>query len=271
VQRPPWALIARPPQVRVVGNDSGEKLAILSATIARLDRDAPQYSSHGYNDFNTHYLQAASGTKGGSSGSPVVDISGRVVAINAGSKTKSAAAFYLPLNRVVRALALIRDAVPPGLASGVPLATAAVVPRGCLLATFLLKGFDELRRLGLRRDTEGDARTASDACLTGLLVVDSVLPGGPACLSGLAPGDVLLSLNGRKCMDFLTLEAALDDAACDGCSVQLGVQRAGVDVELCVQPADLHSLNVTPRRFLEIWDAVLHEVFTLCVIPPPRS
>ncbi|XP_077244000.1 degP protease 7 isoform X2 [Tasmannia lanceolata] len=236
-------------EIRVVGNDSGEKVSILAGTLARLDRDAPHYKKDGYNDFNTFYMQAASGTKGGSSGSPVIDWQGRAVALNAGSKSSSASAFFLPLERVVRALGFIqngRDAFGSKW-------EAVAIPRGTLQVTFLHKGFDETRRLGLCSETEQIVRHASSIDETGMLVVDSVVPGGPAH-NHLEPGDVLVRVNGEVITQFLKMETLLDDNVDKNLDLQ--IERGGTSLEVKLMVQDLHS--ITPNYFLEVSGAVIH-------------
>jgi S1-C subfamily serine protease len=76
--------------------------------------------------------------------------------------------------------------------------------------TFSHKGFDEIRRLGLKRDTEKLIREASPTAETGMLVVESLVPGGPAHKL-LEPGDVLLRANGEVVTQFLSFEILLDD------------------------------------------------------------
>ena len=223
-------------EIRVIGNDASEKISILDGTIARLDRDAPMYA--GYRDWNTFYVQAASGTSGGSSGSPVVNREGKVVALNAGSDRRSAASFYLPLDRIVRALALIQE--------------GEEVSRGGVGAIFLLKPYDQLGRLGLTPEEEEGARARFPGD-TGLLVVESVFPEGPA--DGLLqPGDILLRVNGEPVNGFVPLEDHVDGAV--GGTVLLAVQRGGDTLQLELPVQDLHALS--PRDFLEFGGGVLH-------------
>ncbi|CAA6661246.1 unnamed protein product [Spirodela intermedia] len=242
-------------EIRVVGNDSGEKVSILAGTLARLDRDAPHYKKDGYNDFNTFYMQAASGTKGGSSGSPVIDCQGRAVALNAGRKSSSASAFSFPWNElVVRALNFIQKSWD----SFSSIWATANIPRGTLQVTFLHEGFDETRRLGLKCETEQLVRNACPSVETGMLVVDSCLhlfqvPGGPAH-KNLEPGDVLVRVNKDVVTQFLRLETILDDSVHG--EVELEIERGGTPMKIKLMVQDLHS--ITPDYFLEMSGAVIH-------------
>jgi S1-C subfamily serine protease len=233
---PEGAQIGR--EIRVVGNNAGEQLSILQGTIAKLDRPAPEYGVGKYNDFNTFYLQAASGTSGGSSGSPVIDIAGRVVGLNAGGATGAASSFYLPLGRVKRALDLIQQGKP--------------VSRGTLQVVFTYAPYDELRRLGLDSATEEAARRLLPEA-TGMLAVSEVQPGSEA-FAVLQPGDILTRVAEQMITQFEPLSQILDARV--GEKLNLTVLRGGTPVRTVLSVGDLNV--ITPASYLEIGDSIVH-------------
>jgi len=224
-------------EIRLIGSDAGEKISILSGILARLDREAPRYGA-AYNDYNTFYYQAASSSSGGSSGSPVIDQYGYVVALNAGSNRRAASSFFLPLDRIVRALDLIREGEP--------------VTRGTIHTTFLHKTFDEVGRLGLQSNTETLVRKR-DGETTGMLVVEKLVMGGQAD-GKLEPGDVLVRIDDVLVTDFIALENTLDERV-DG-RVRMSVERGGVAIDVDIEVADLHQ--GVPASYVEVGGAVLH-------------
>jgi S1-C subfamily serine protease len=236
--RPDRAQVGR--DIRVVGNDAGEQISILAGTIAKLDREAPEYGRNKYNDFNTFYIQAASSTSGGSSGSPVIDVDGNAVALNAGASSGAATSFFLPLDRVQWALRLIQADEP--------------VTRGTLETVFQQRPYDELRRLGLRAETEERMRDEFPR-QTGLLVVTEVVPGGPAD-GNIRPGDIVIAANGQPLAEFAPLEELLDNNV--GADVTLSIERGGQALDVTMPIGDLNA--ITPADYIEFGAAVVNNL-----------
>ncbi|KAI1386413.1 Pro-apoptotic serine protease NMA111 [Hypoxylon trugodes] len=227
-------------EIRVVGNDAGEKLSILSGVISRLDRNAPEYGE-GYSDFNTNYYQANAAASGGSSGSPVVNIDGFAIALQAGGRSDGASTdYFLPLDRPLRALRCIQEGKP--------------VERGTIQCQFIMKPFDECRRLGLTPNWEKAIREAFPK-ETNMLVAEIVLPEGPSHKK-IEEGDVLLKVNGEMLTQFIRLDDILDSNV--GKTVHLSLQRGGEDIDIDIEVGDLHA--ITPDRFVTVSGASVHNL-----------
>ncbi|TLS29541.1 hypothetical protein PpBr36_01349, partial [Pyricularia pennisetigena] len=219
-------------EIRVVGNDAGEKLSILSGVISRLDRNAPEYGE-GYSDFNTCYLRL------------------RVVAVLVVLLSTSMAMPWL-YKQVEGLTGHPPTTFCPSIARSEPFSKP--ITRGDIQCQFLLKPFDECRRLGLAPEWEAQMRKAFPK-ETNLLVAEIILPEGPSS-NKVEEGDVLLKVNDELITEFIRLDDILDSNV--GKPVKLLLQRGGEDVEVEVEVGDLHS--ITPDRFVSVAGGSFHSL-----------
>lgn len=227
-------------EFRMIGNDGGEDLAILSGFISRIDRNSPEYENADYRDFNTCYYQANASSSGGSSGSPVVANDGTVIAMQAGGRDNTSTDYFLPLYRPLRALQCLQKCEP--------------VARGDIQCQFTLKTFEKCRDLGLSEDLERRVRkTLPDE--TSMLVAEVVLPDGPSH-NKIEPGDVLVTVNGKLLTQFVRLEEILDSSV--GGTVELALLRNGETEAVDIEVGNLH--DITPDRFVSVAGATFHDL-----------
>ncbi|KAK3369352.1 trypsin-like cysteine/serine peptidase domain-containing protein [Lasiosphaeria ovina] len=238
--RPDIAEVGLP--IKVIGNDAGERLSILSGFISRIDRNTPHYSGI-YRDFNTCYYQANAAATGGSSGSPVVNIDGCAVALQAGGRLdKASTDYFLPLDAPFRALHRIKSGLP--------------VTRGDVQCRFVFKPLEECRRLGLTATWETEVRAAHPKTRN-MLVAETVIAEGLSD-GKIKEGDIVLKVNGKIIATFQQLENLLDAAVEAQQTAHFVLQRGNSEIEHDVSVGDLHK--ITPDRFVSVAGAGFHNL-----------
>ncbi|KAI7821105.1 hypothetical protein BX661DRAFT_188594 [Kickxella alabastrina] len=220
-------------EIRVISCDSGESISVSSGTIADTKRrQATGSCCFDYHVFNTFHCVAAAGTRGGSSGAPVLDIEGDAVALNVGGIHKTQQSLFLPLHRVVKTLNDLRLGNMPA--------------RGTLQATFQFEPTEVLVKAGL---------PLMDICLEypeyidtrGMLKITSIVPESPV-ESLLMVDDVVYAADGKQVFDFESLFDVLDCFV--GESVSLAICRNSCLTTVTVPVHDLFA--ITPTKLLRI-------------------
>jgi len=143
--------------------------------------------------------------------------------------------FFLPLDRVQRALTCLQEGKP--------------ITRGTIQTAWSLRPFDECKRLGLTPKHEKRMRELFPDAI-GLLVAETVLPKGPSDKS-IEEGDMLLKINDEYVNKFIRLEEILDNNV--GVTVNILLQRGHEEVECIIKVGDKHA--ITPDRYVQVCGA----------------
>ncbi len=222
-------------EISLYGNDGGEALSIIQGVLSRLDRTAPNYNST-TTDYNTFYMQAALGTSGGSSGSPILNKDGHAIAINAGARNDTAAAFFLPMDMMLPVLDKIL--------------TGKNVQRGTLQTVFEYTPFNQLTEFGWNEE-DIEQLNSEKPLSKGVLRITHIVKGSPAD-GVLQIGDILYMGENNHLLDFLSLETFLNEKVNQ--TVDFVVLRKKEKKQLTLSVSNLFEL--VPDEFIEIGRAI---------------
>jgi len=221
--------------ITLYGNDGGEALSIIEGVLSRLDRPAPVYNSTN-NDYNTFYMQAALGTSGGSSGSPILNSEGKAIAINAGGRFDTATAFFLPMQ--------IMHPIIENVLKGKP------ASRGTLEVVFEHVPFNQMEKFG-KSEEQINRLKSSNSLANGRLLVKHIVKESNAD-DVLKLGDFLLTINAKPIFDFYQLESILNASVNTSATVE--IERKGTVKTFTIDVKDLFSL--VPSEYIEFGKAI---------------
>ncbi|MDT0595760.1 trypsin-like peptidase domain-containing protein [Glaciecola petra] len=225
--------------VTLYGNDGGESLSIINGVLSRLDRGAPNYNSPS-TDYNTFYMQAALGTSGGSSGSPILNSKNQAIALNAGARRDTATSFFLPMDMIIPTISRLRN--------------GESIKRGSLQTVFGFETFNQLRKKGWDNARIQQALNATPDG-NGRLEVKHIVQQSPAS-STLKIGDILLKINKQIIGDFLSLKTLLDASV--GKELPIAIERDGKVINTKLIVSDLFKL--VPNEYITYANAYIMPV-----------
>lgn len=144
------------------------------------------------------------------------------------------------MDRPVRALALLQK--------------TQTIPRGTIQTIFLYETYDEIRRQGLKSETEKLVRECNPKG-TGMLTVSKPVKEGPGS-KYLKAGDILVRVNNQLVLTFIQLEEILDNSI--GNSIEIEIDRGGESLTFHITVQDLYS--ITPNSCIEFGGGVVHQL-----------
>jgi S1-C subfamily serine protease len=190
-----------------VGNPFGLDNTVTLGIISNLNRNV---SKLGITDKRLDLIQTDAAINPGNSGGPLLNADGEVVGINT----------------------LVRSGPGAGLGFAIPINRAREIARQ-LIAT----GRVSHPMIGVGLDGVKGAGGLEEGA-----IVASVLPGGPAAMAGLRPGDVIVSAGGTTVRSPVQVISAVEKSGV-GNPLDLTILRNGSTLEISVVPGDLNQMR----------------------------